>query len=156
MESLAGTEGKINGRADLVGSPVVGEICRCDRRRVRQVTRVQDQCVPGAHLSGDLIHRLFVNDTGRAGHADDAAADGLYRLFGLRERGISATDQDEAFGTSDRESYGGFTTYTASLDIWYVSRVRIQRVARVKLTAPVIMTVFPALLTCSRWGEMAG
>ena len=98
------------------------EVARCDRCGVGQVARVQDQCVPGTNVGGDLAHRLVVNDVGGEGQADGVRADGLDRLFGLEERGFGATDQDEALGTGEGECYGSFAADTAALVAsWFVS-----------------------------------
>lgn len=83
-----------DGEVNLVGAPIVGEVGGCDGGRVGYVAGVQDEYIPGAHFSSDLMHRLVVSDISGEGQADGAVAVRLYNLFCLGERGICATDQD--------------------------------------------------------------
>ena len=78
---------------------------------------VQDEYVPGAYFSGDLMHCLVVGDVGPEGQAGDAAAARLQKLLCLSKRGIRAADQDETFRASGSECHGRLAANTISLDV---------------------------------------
>lgn len=77
---------------------------------------VQDEYVPGAYFSGDLMHCLVVGDIGAEGQAGSAFAARLERVLCLSKGGIGAANQDKAFSTGDSESCSGLAANTTSLD----------------------------------------